>query len=72
MIAKLFPTCILPRTLFACELWKPIKQMEIQKLKVLFIYVLKISKGLLHIIRSDMATGMSGLRLRMFKFQTSQ
>ena len=60
MAAKLYTSCVLPRALFACELWNSISTSDLHELEVSHHICLKNAQGLPYLTRSDMVTGLFG------------
>ena len=60
VISRLYTACVLPRALFACELWTNLTKTDLQKLESTHHLCLKNAQGLPFLTRSDMVTGLLG------------
>ena len=63
VMAKLYTACVLPKALFACELWNSVSASNMAKLESTHHKCLKQAQNLPHLTRSDMVTGLQGLKL---------
>ena len=57
---KLYRSCVLPRSLFGCELWNDISVASCKKIETAHHFCLKRAQGLQFNTRSDMVLGLLG------------
>ena len=58
---KLYISAVLPKALYACELWDDISITNLSKLEIAHRFCVKYSKGLPKLTRTDIALGLVGI-----------